>query len=211
MQLEANNKTKNFFENSFHHVQISDERRSLLQRIADNILELRQQSNSTMYLNFICTHNSRRSQFAQVWSFFAAYYFDLQWIKSYSGGTSVTAFYKNTLKALQEAGFHFKLEEFNHQNPKYSIEFGVSNESLLGFSKRYDDAMNSNPFIAITTCGSADENCPFIPTALSRFHVPYEDPKAMDHTDNASDAYLNTSKQIAAEIYFLFQHLKANL
>ena len=158
-------------------------------------------------LNFICTNNSRRSQLGQVWGFFAANYFDLN-INSFSGGTEVTAFFRNTVKTLQMVGFSFNLENFSHQNPKYIISFEGTSKYILGYSKRYDNEENKNPFIAITTCNNADTNCPFIPEALLRFHLPFVDPKSSDETDLQDETYLKTNQQIAAEIYYIFSEIK---
>ena len=160
-------------------------------------------------LNFICTHNSRRSQLAQVWGFFAAEYFNLN-IYSYSGGTEVTAFFLNTVKTLQKVGFTFNLQNFSHQNPKYVITFEGSSKSILGFSKRFDHQENKNPFIAITTCNNADTNCPLIPEAILRFHLPFVDPKSSDGLDNQDETYLKINQQIAAEIYYIFSEIKKN-
>mgnify|MGYP000210711678 CR=1 FL=1 len=208
MILEDTLKIKKFFEQTASVGVIDDERIILLKSIALKIHEVNQQTKDATYLNFICTHNSRRSQLAQVWAYFAASYFDLPTIKAYSGGTAVTAFFKNTVKTLQAAGFHFNVEKFNHQNPTYAITFDDKHKALLGFSKLYDDKSNVNPFIAITTCSSADENCPFIPNAIFRFHLPYKDPKESDNTRFEAEAYLKTNSQIAAEIYFLFQEIQ---
>ena len=51
-------------------------------------------------LNFICTHNSRRSHLAQVWAQTAAAYFDIQNISCYSGGTEATALFPVVAKTL---------------------------------------------------------------------------------------------------------------
>ena len=160
-----------------------------------------------MNLNFICTHNSRRSQFGQVWAFFAAEYFKLN-IHAFSGGTEVTAFFKNTVQTLESEGFHFKLVDFSHQNPKYSISFEGTDKTILGFSKLFDDAQNLNPFIAITTCNRADENCPFIPSATHRFHLPFVDPKFSDETEAAHKTYEKTSQQIAGELFYIFTKVR---
>jgi len=114
-------------------------------------------------LNYICTHNNRRSQISQVWSEFATNYFGLNGIQSFSGGTAVTAFYRSTVKTLQEVGFNFNLKDFSHQNPVYQIDYENCEKPLLGFSKIYNDDFNASPFIAITTCSNADEDCPYIP------------------------------------------------
>ena len=58
------------------------------------------------------------------------------------------------------------------------------------------------------TCSHADENCPFIPEALLRFHLPFVDPKSSDETDLQEETYLKTNQQIAAEIYYIFSEIK---
>ena len=54
------------------------------------------------------------------------------------------------------------------------------------FSKIYDDNSTKKRFVAITTCSSVNENCPFIPEALQRFHIGYIDPKLSDNTEFTS-------------------------
>ena len=198
--------TENFFKTAFKKIKLDDNRKELLLKIADKIAEELDIS-GLVNLNFICTHNSRRSQLAQTWAFFAASFFELN-IKSYSGGTEVTAFYRNTVKTLQKVGFLFQLKDFSHQNPKYAISFDGSKKSINGFSKRYDNPENKQPFIAITTCNSADAKCPFIPEALQRFHLPFIDPKFSDGTADSDIEYLKTNTQIAAEVYFIFSEVK---
>ena len=206
MLKTANISTKNFFESALNKNNLSQQRSELLIRIAESIAK-EYSINKAVNLNFICTHNSRRSQLGQAWSFFAAAYFNLN-INAYSGGTEVTAFYRNTVKTLQKVGFLFQVVDFSHQNPKYQISFNGTNKTILGFSKLYDDPENKNPFMAITTCDSADENCPFIPSATHRFHLPFVDPKHSDGSDKQEEIYLRTNKQIAGEIYFIFSNVK---
>lgn len=198
--------TENFFKNAAKNSEIDIEREKLLSKIGAEIAKEYSKS-ELVNLNFICTHNSRRSQLGQVWSFFAANYFNLN-INAYSGGTEVTAFHRNTVETLQTVGFNFNVDDFSHQNPKYLISFNGTKKSILGFSKRFDNAANPEPFIAITTCNNADTNCPFIPTASHRFHLPFVDPKASDNTDHKDETYLKTNKQIAAEVYFIFSEVK---
>ena len=54
---------------------------------------------------FVCTHNSRRSQFAHVWAEVFAHHYGLDWVRCYSGGTEVTACDERTVAALRRAGF----------------------------------------------------------------------------------------------------------
>ena len=208
MILEDTTKVQKFFENSHSKGKISEERKTLLIAIAEKTHNVLLHTNSSIYLNFICTYNSRRSQLAQTWAYYAALYFELQHVKTYSGGTSITSFHRNTIKTLQKAGFHFNIAEFNHQNPKYLINFDENTKPLLGYSKLHDDEHNSEPCIAITTCSNAEEICPFIPNAIWRFHLPYRDPKEFDGTKKEEKAYLIANQQIASEIFLLFNELK---
>lgn len=198
-----------FFEKSYKKIEISQERKLLLQRIASAVASEYQQRGK-VNLNFICTHNSRRSQLGQVWAHVAASYFKLN-IAAFSGGTEATAFHRNTVKTLQKTGFSFKVREFSHQNPVYSISYEASNNTLIGFSKVYDDPQNPSTYIAITTCDSADQNCPFIPEATHRFHLPFVDPKHSDDSPKMEDVYLKTNGIIAAQVYYLFKEIKAKL
>lgn len=196
--------TEHFFSTALKELSINENRRTLLSSIANFIVsELKQQK--AVNLNFICTHNSRRSQLSNVWSSYAANYYNLNTVKSFSGGTSVTSFYRNTVKTLQQAGFVFKLSEFSHQNPVYTIEYDGCKKPIIGFSKLYNDEFNAIPFVAITTCTNANEKCPFISEAIQRFHLPFYDPKNFDNTLYASEKYLEINKQIAGEIHFIFQ------
>tara|TARA_R110002073_G_scaffold336347_5_gene532451 strand:- start:2475 stop:3107 length:633 start_codon:yes stop_codon:yes gene_type:complete len=202
--------TKDFFENSHKSIVIDHSRKELLLKIADKIAETYKSRDQQVSINFICTHNSRRSQLGQVWTFFAANYFGLN-IKALSGGTEVTAFHGNTVATLKSVGFSFNVHEFSHQNPVYQISFNGTDDSLLGFSKIFDHKANTTPYIVITTCDSADENCPFIPEAIHRFHLPYTDPKHADGSPEQEKAYLKTNKEIASEVYFIFNRVKSLL
>jgi len=207
MILISENSTKNFFEKAFKKAEITSGRKKLLTQIAEKITS-EYEKDAKINLNFICTHNSRRSQLAQVWGFFAAQYFDLKTIYSFSGGTETTAFHRNTVRTLQKAGFTFNLVEFSHQNPRYLISYKGTNTSIIGYSKLFDDQKNNSPFVAITTCDTADVNCPNVPQAIHRFHLPFVDPKYSDKTEQKEKVYLQTNKKIAAEIFFLFREIK---
>ena len=196
---------KDFFETSQQNIVIDSTRKDLLVKIANKIAA--NYSNGIVNINFICTHNSRRSQLGQVWSFFAADYFKLP-INAFSGGTEVTAFHRNTVKTLTEVGFKFDVDEFSHTNPIYRISFSDDKPSLLGFSKLYNNIENKTPYFVLTTCNNADENCPFIPEAIDRFHVPYIDPKHSDDSAIQDETYLKTSGIIAAQMYYLFNEIK---
>ncbi|NIJ46459.1 arsenate reductase [Wenyingzhuangia heitensis] len=210
MTLLQKTTVRDVFEKAIRHTKLDIQREKLLQNIANKIAETINKTGK-VHINFICTHNSRRSQFAQVWAYYAMEYFKIENGDSFSSGTAETAFHANTLKALETCGFKFVLEEFNHKNPKYIISYSGSSKELLGFSKQVEHPVNKTPFIAITTCGHADENCPVILDASSRFHLPYIDPKIGDGKENEKEIYLNTSKLIAGEMGSIFKKVKGQL
>ena len=61
----------------------------------DKLIELAQvikknhKQQNIVKIIFICTHNSRRSQFSQVWAYISCLYFKLDFLDFYSGGTEV--------------------------------------------------------------------------------------------------------------------------
>lgn len=69
---------------------ISSERIQLLDEMA-TYLRAKMKQREEIRLNFICTHNSRRSQFSQIWAQTAAAYHGID-ANCYSGGIEVTAF-----------------------------------------------------------------------------------------------------------------------
>lgn len=155
-------------------------------------------------LHFICTHNSRRSQFAQIWAQALAFYFDVP-LQSYSGGVEVTAMNERAVASLQRAGFQVTSEGVG--NPIYAFTISDHHPAILAFSKLYDHPSNpTDHFAAIMTCSDADENCPFIPGTETRIPVRYQDPKVADDTPNEEATYDARSLQIAAELWFVFEN-----
>lgn len=185
---------------------IAAERKILLQQIADYI-QSKTQQNTEVQLIYVCTHNSRRSHFGQVWAAVAAAYFGIDKVKTYSGGTEATAFHPNAIAALQRAGFDIQADG-KASNPHYEVTFG---ENLFTncFSKIYDDSSNpQNNFAAIMTCSDADENCPFIPGVALRIGTTYDDPKAFDGTNQEAAKYDERCAQIARECLYVFSKIE---
>ncbi len=182
-------------------IAIPAQRQEILTQIAD-YLKAKKAKGEKMQLNFICTHNSRRSQLSQVWAQLAAYYYDVD-CNSFSGGVEVTAFNLRAVDSLSKAGF--EISNNGKDNPIYKIQFAEDAKTIEAFSKLFDD--NANPsenFAAIMTCSDADENCPFIAGAEKRIPLRYDDPKAFDDSPQENWAYANRSLQIASEMFYLF-------
>lgn len=188
---------------------ISAERKKLLEEIAAAI-RVAQEQEKTVRLTFICTHNSRRSHFGQVWAAVAAHYFSLKNIEIYSGGTEATAFNPRAVAALERVGF--RVENPGGENPRYRLYFAEDADPLICFSKRYDDPANPQEnFFALMTCSEADENCPFIPGAMRRFSLTYRDPKEADDTPEEAQRYDERCRQIASEMLYLMKKARPAL
>ena len=161
-----------------------------------------------VYLNFICTHNSRRSHISQLWAQAAAYYYGISNVSCYSGGTEATAFNPRAVKALQDAGFQISMQK-NGENPRYEVKFADDAPAVIAFSKTYDDPFNHNKdFAAVMTCAHADENCPLVLGASARIALRYDDPKAFDGTPQEATKYAERVHEIGREILFAFSHVK---
>lgn len=181
---------------------IPSERKQLLMKIA-NFTESKKEQGKPANLVYICTHNSRRSHFGQVWAKTVADYYGMEHIHSFSGGTEATAFNQNAMNALQRVGFEIKQMTFS-ENPVYHI-FNNDGEPNICFSKVYDDSQNpQSEFAAIMTCSDAEENCPFIPGVELRIGTTYDDPKAFDNTSLQDEKYDERCKQIALETLYAF-------
>lgn len=187
--------------------QIPGNRKKDLSKVADYINE-HLAGNDPAKLTFICTHNSRRSHMGQIWAQTAAYYFGIEGIRTFSGGTEATAFNPNAVKAMADAGFEI-ISDGNPDNPVYNVRFANDREPMQVFSKTYDDEINPREdFCAIMTCSDADENCPFIPGATLRILITYEDPKAYDNTPDEAKAYAERCYQIGIEMFYIFDKVK---
>jgi arsenate reductase len=190
---------------AFDESSISAERKELLLKLVDIISKVLR-SKSVCKLNFICTHNSRRSHLAQVWSHTLANYYNLN-IESYSGGTEATAVYNMVIRTLKTQGFEIG-ELDRESNSLYFLKFGMNTQPLLLFSKKYEHSFNpKSDFIAVMTCSDADENCPIVSGALQRFPLTFEDPKKYDNTEISEQKYLERSQQIATELHFVFKRI----
>jgi arsenate reductase len=184
--------------------EISIEQKRILDELVKYI-QLKQNNSEPINLNFICTHNSRRSQFAQLWAHVAAEYYGIP-VNCFSGGVEETAFNERAVAAIKRAGF--KVTSQGEENPRYSISFADNTQPIIMFSKLYDDAGNpSTDFTAVMTCSDADENCPYIPGAESRIQLLYDDPKEYDGTPEEAEKYDERARQIAAELFYVFSQI----
>ncbi|MDT0675018.1 protein-tyrosine-phosphatase [Autumnicola musiva] len=189
---------------AFEVSSVSEERKKILAPLIEYIAE-KATKKEVANINFICTHNSRRSQFAQIWAQGIGQFYDIP-VQAFSGGVEVTAFNENAVKAIKSAGFKIVAE--GEENPLYSVFYAEELTPVKMFSKKYDDKVNPQKnFAAVMTCSHADETCPFIPGAEKRIAVKYEDPKEFDNTPEQDQKYRERSEQIAAEMKYVFSSI----
>lgn len=182
---------------------ISAERRALLDPLAEYISRKRA-AGEVVRLIFICTHNSRRSHFGQVWAQVAAHHFGVGPVECYSGGTETTACNPRTVAALERAGIGAK-QITAGENPVLLLQYADGMNPLAAFSKVYDQAPNpTRGFAAVMTCSQAEENCPYVPGAEKRFSITYDDPKIADGTPEEEAVYDARCRQVAAEMAYVF-------
>lgn len=193
---------------------IPQERKIELEKIAA-FIQARVKSGEPIQITYICTHNSRRSHFGQIWGVTAAAYYNIPNVKTFSGGTEATAFNERAVAACKRVGFDVKkLSE--GKNPVYEVKYALNSEPIQLFSKLFTDQSNpltdqSNPqndFCAVLTCSQADEACPVVKGASLRVSVPYEDPKMYDGQVNEAEKYDERCKQIATETLYVFSQVK---
>lgn len=183
------------------------ERRTRLDTLAAQLRPPREDER-TLELVFICTHNSRRSHMGQVLARAAALHCGLEGIQTYSGGTEATAFNPRAVAALRRAGVQIDAPAEPSDNPRYRVRYGPSSPSSEAWSKIWNDPANpSEHFVALMTCGEADEACPFIPGAALRVPLRYEDPKVADDTPQEAARYDARVRQIGAEMLALMRAL----
>ncbi|WP_375241658.1 low molecular weight phosphatase family protein [Lacinutrix sp.] len=187
---------------------ISSERKIILQPLTD-FIQSKISGNQEIRINYICTHNSRRSHLSQVWAQTMANYFNIKNVFCYSGGTEATALFPMVAETLQNSGFQINTISKN-DNPVYSIKYADNEHPIIGFSKKLDDDFNpKSEFAAIMTCSQADGGCPFIAGAEKRIPITYEDPKVFDNSPQEAEKYNERSLQIATEMFYIFSQINS--
>ena len=187
--------------------QIPPERKSRLEEVS---LYVRKQikAGEPVRLTFLCTHNSRRSQMAQIWGATAAAYYGIEGVEAFSGGMETTAFNPRAIAAIERAGLTVKQTQ-DGKNPHYAVQFQETAEPLVCFSKVYREAPNpQRDYCAVMVCSHADENCPTAIGCTLRVAIPFEDPKSADGTADEEQVYDERCRQIAREILYIFSRVE---
>lgn len=191
----------------FSSEKISDERKLVLEPLV-NYIQGKVNLNETIRLNFICTHNSRRSHLSQIWAQTMAFHYEINKLICYSGGTEATAMFPKIADTLRNQGFKI-LQLSESENPVYAVKYAQNENPIICFSKTYSHQFNPlGNFGAIMTCNNADEACPLVFGAEARFPIKYDDPKAFDDSDFQTLKYTERSLEIAQEMWWVMKSIK---
>ncbi len=186
---------------------IGDERKHDLVRVADYVRESLSHARVAR-LMFICTHNSRRSHLAQIWTEVAARYYGVTGLETFSGGTEATALNPRAVAAMQRCGLKITADDPRSSNPRYSLFTSDDSEPIICFSKCYDAPPNPREgFCAVMTCSQADDACPIVSGCDLRMPIRYEDPKIADDTDHEAQRYDERCAQICREMMYLVSRI----
>lgn len=187
--------------------EISPERKNTLAPLID-FIQKKVDEKKDININFICTHNSRRSHLSQIWAQLASFYYDVSGVTCYSGGTEETALFPKVVETLTGQGFSItKISD--SENPVYAVKYDENSHPIIGFSKKYDSPFNPvQEFAAVMTCSQADGGCPFIAGAEKRIPITFEDPKISDGTPEQTKVYNERSLEIGAEMLYIFSQIK---
>lgn len=184
------------------------ERLAELNALADWIAE--QPLDTPTELIFICTHNSRRSHMGQIWAQAAAWHHGLDDVRTFSGGTEATAFNPRAVTALRDLGVGIHTPDPGAANPTYQVHLQPERPATTAWSKVYSAPENpQHGFAAVMTCSDADEACPLVFGADSRFAIPYVDPKVSDGTAEESATYRERAEQIGTELFYVMSRAAA--
>ncbi len=188
-------------------IAIGESRLPVLQTVID-FVQKKRYAKEVINLNFVCTHNSRRSHLSQIWAQTLAFHFGIENVYCYSGGTEATALFPKVTETLIASGFGIKTLS-GGENPIYSIKYVPDVHPIIGFSKTYDHSFNPVAnFAAVMTCSHADKNCPFIPGADRRLPLTFDDPKKFDGTPHQTQKYAERCLEIATQLYYVFSNIK---
>ena len=109
--------------------EIGEDRKAILALLV-NFIQTRLSENKRININFICTHNSRRSHLAQVWAQVASAYFNIPNVNCYSGGTEETAMFSKVVETLTDQGLYImKISET--ENPVYAVKYDGNRHALF--------------------------------------------------------------------------------
>lgn len=113
--------------------------------------------NDKLYVLFLCTGNSCRSQMAEGW----ARHLKSDCIEAFSAGVAPHGINERAAAIMAEAGVDISDQTSNHLDEYANIEFDY----------------------VITVCDNAKEQCPLYPKKTTMVHNQFDDPSFVIGTD----------------------------
>lgn len=185
--------------------QITRGRRRSLERLAA-LISGRAPAGSDKLIVFFCTHNSRRSQMAQIWAATAAHHFAVKGVIFQSAGILATKVDRRTIETLERVGFACKRADGH--NPLYTVQIGNPRQRIRLSSKTLPNSyQRPTNFIAVMTCSDADRECPIIDGASNRLTLCYDDPKVADGSPREADVYDQCCRSISRDLLYAFSRI----
>lgn len=182
-------------------------RRPLLEQISKSLAR-----EETLHVNFICTHNSRRSHFSELLFRTACKHYGLTNVYTYSGGTEATSIFSVVAESCCRHGFT-AIDSNGHGQRAWKIfrpELEDEAATPLLFSKVYHHDVNPKEgYHAIMVCDGANEACPVVLGARQRHPLQFVDPKHSDGTDAQAAVYDRTLRIIAREMGYIVRKIQA--
>lgn len=164
-------------------------------RLENIISELKKFLDECNAVVFLCTHNSRRSQYCEIWAkYFSSVYKNK--IKFLSAGAVKTKVHKQIYKSFERVGV--KVDE----NSSINIE----TMTISPFSKTLTE-VKEKEFMSIMTCAESEKSCPVDARSLINLKLFYDDPKRYDNTPEEAEEYDKTSFMIASQINYILKNI----
>lgn len=155
---------------------------------------------------FVCTHNSARSQMAEglLNHRYGGRY------EAWSAGTEPRGVHPMAVEVMKEIGI-----DISHHTSK-SVE-EVAQKIGASLAETDSDAEGTGTLggmpldVVITVCDDAKENCPYIPAREGNVHVGFEDPSAIDGSDEETrEAFRRIRDELAEWIDTAFGPAESN-
>ena len=181
----------NYFIDDIVKFKPSNKQKERLEKVINQINKLLGSSRSIV---FICTHNSRRSQFCEFWAKYFSNHYDKN-LNIYSAGVEKTEVYNGVFKALLRCGVK-----------KLNNKLVIDKQSIRLESKTLEE-IHLKSFISIINCSDAEKNCPIDFRSIANINLKYEDPKSFDGSSSEEDEYFNTSYLIARELNYIIRNI----
>lgn len=174
-------------------------------------LEDQMKNNEPSQLMFIDTNQSAVSQWAQVWSKTAAYYFGFSNFESFSGGIIPGETAERTITCMEKSGFIIYKSQVGTLEV-YRIKYSYNLQPIVAFPKKVEHVKNPyQDFMAVVVDENAEQRLPKIKGTFHRLFLDYEQPDEYLGPEMDIQLYENTCRKVAVEMFYVFSQLRKRL